>query len=223
MKSKLVYLFAIALLYQSFQVFAQGEPKIVQFSGVVVSGGDSLNGVPYVSLFIPKTGRGALSNAVGYFSMPALTKDSIVIVATGYKTTKFVIPDNDATNISVMIELKQDTLLLPIIEVFPYYTEELFKQAFLALRLPDQDTRNMNRNINDRLLAAMFEETYYDGAMNHRWFTQQQAIKQERKYMDPNAYNPLLNPFAWVQLVKSIRNGDFKKKSYNEDGKKLKR
>ncbi len=223
MKLKLIGIISILLFCKLDWALAQGEPKIVQFSGVVVSGGDSLNGVPYVSLYIPKTGRGALSNAVGYFSMPALTNDSIIIIATGYKSTTFVIPNNEASNISVMIELKQDTLLLPIIEVFPYYTEELFKQAFLALRLPEEDNRNMNRNLNDRLLAAMFEETYYDGAMNHRWFTQQQALRQERKYMDPSAYNPLTNPFAWVQLVKSIRNGDFKKKSYNEDGKKLKR
>ncbi|MFQ3577003.1 MAG: carboxypeptidase-like regulatory domain-containing protein [Cytophagales bacterium] len=205
-----------------FNSFGQGKPHLIQFSGLIVSG-DSLRGVPYASVYVPKTGRGVISNQVGFFSMPLLPLDSVVFMSPGYKQFGYKIPKDSPDNLSVMIEMKEDTLMLPVIEIFPYYTEELFKKAFLALRLPDDPSKNIEKTMNDRLIAMLLDETYYDGAMNHRWFTQQQALKQERRFMDPMAYNPLLNPIAWATFINSLKKGDYKDKSYNEDGKKKKK
>ncbi|HTF81232.1 MAG TPA: hypothetical protein VL947_05895, partial [Cytophagales bacterium] len=59
---------------------AQGNVEPIQFSGVVFTG-DSNMTVPYTTLYIPKTGRGVVSNKYGIFSMPVLPKDSVVIIA----------------------------------------------------------------------------------------------------------------------------------------------
>jgi hypothetical protein len=29
---------------------------------------------------------------------------------------------------------------------------------------------------------------------------------------NPQSNNPLLNPFSWLQLIKQVKNGEFKKK-----------
>lgn len=211
----------LALLFVA-QVFGQGKPNLIQFSGLIVAG-DSMRGLPYASVYVPKTGRGVISNQVGFFSMPVMALDSVIFISPGFKQFGYKIPKDSPDNISVMIAMQEDTLMLPVIEIFPYYTEELFKKAFLALRLPDDPSKNIEKTMNDRLIAMLLDETYYDGAMNHRWFTQQQALKQERRFMDPMAYNPLLNPIAWATFINSLKRGDYKDKSYGEDGKKKKK
>ncbi|CAA9281260.1 MAG: hypothetical protein AVDCRST_MAG95-3325, partial [uncultured Adhaeribacter sp.] len=61
---------------------AQGRAAVVQFSGIVASG-DSLYGVPGVTVYVPKAGRGTATNEYGYFSMPVLAGDSVVVRALG--------------------------------------------------------------------------------------------------------------------------------------------
>lgn len=216
--SKLTIFFAFFLI--SISIKAQGNVEPIQFSGVVFTG-DSTMTVPYTTLYIPKTGRGVVSNQYGIFSMPVLPKDSVVIIATGYKRTHYIVPQsNERKSISVMIQLKQDTLELPLVEVFPYQTEEIFKQAFLALHIPDHPNAALEKTMNDRIIAMMSSEAPADGQMNHSWYARQYAIAQERKYQSPLAYNPLFNPFAWAQFVNSLRKGAYKKKEYDDKGKK---
>jgi hypothetical protein len=214
---KKVAIFFLSLL--TSPIFSQGKPKIIQFSGLIVSG-DSMHGIPYASVYIPKTGKGVISNQIGFFSIPVHPLDSVVFLASGYKALGYKVSKDSPENLSVVIHLKEDTLTLPAIEVFPYYTEELFKKAFLALRLTDDPSKNIEKTMNDRLIAMLLDETYFDGAMNHRWFSQQMALRQERKFMDPMAYNPLLNPFAWYTFIKSLRKDDYKEKKFNDSGKK---
>jgi hypothetical protein len=216
--SKLAIFFVF--VFSNVFVWAQGNIEPIQFSGVVFTG-DSNMTVPYTTLYIPKTGRGVVSNQYGIFSMPVLPKDSVVIIATGFKKTHYIVPiANERKSISVMIELKQDTLELPTVEVFPYQTEEIFKQAFLALQLPENQHAGLEQTMNDRIIAMMSSEAPADGQMNHSWYAKQYAITQERKYQSPMAYNPLFNPFAWAQFINSLRKGAYKKKEYDEKGKK---
>jgi hypothetical protein len=195
---------------------AQGKDKVVQLSGLVVCN-DSLYGVFGAHLYIPKTGRGATTNEVGFFSMPVVEGDSLIIIATGYKQQSFKIPKTNEDKISLMVDLKQDTLTLPVIDVFPYYTEELFKTAFLALQLPDQQYASINYNLSDRVMATLYAKSEMDGSMNHKYFMQQQAYNQSTRFQAPNI--SLLNPFAWAQFIRSVNNGDLKKKKYKDEDK----
>lgn len=186
----------------------QGRERILQFSGVVV-GTDSLSGVPGVHIYVPKAGRGVTSNAYGYFSMPVLVGDSIIISAVGYQKQHYIIPGDKGNSLTAIIELKEDITYLPEVEVFPYPTEEMFKKAILALELPHKDQYdNMRKNLNEETLAKMFQTMPMDGSMNHRWFMDQHIQNQNYKFMPPS--NPLLNPFAWAEFIKSIKRGDFK-------------
>lgn len=207
-------------LINIYNINAQGMVEPLQFSGVVFTG-DSNQTVPFTTLYVPKTGSGVVSNRYGMFSMPVLPKDSVVIIATGYKKTFYLIPENnERKSVSVMISLHPDTLELPMVEIFPYQTEEVFKQAFLALNLPDNPNAALEKTLNDRLMAMMASEAPVDGLGNHNFYARQYAIAQERKYQDKMAYNPFFNPYAWAQFISSLRKGQYKKKEYDDKGKK---
>ncbi|HSZ24827.1 MAG TPA: hypothetical protein VK766_03865 [Cytophagaceae bacterium] len=195
--------------------------RVVQVSGLVVNG-DSLYGVPGVAVYILQSGRGTNTNYVGYFSLPALLGDSIVINSLGYKVRKYVVPDTlTADKMSLIIELMEDTLMLPAIEIFPWPTEQLFKQAFLSLKLPEQDLHNMNQNLNEQVLKRMLYATSASSAENHRYYMQKQIQTSDKRY---NIVSPSLvftNPFAWAQLIKDIKKTKLKstmrERDYSDD------
>src|SRR5687768_13210014 len=64
---------------------AQQKKRVIQLSGVVLEE-DSVSGVPVpgVHIYVPKAGRGTTTNGMGFFSMPVLEGDEIVISAVGY-------------------------------------------------------------------------------------------------------------------------------------------
>lgn len=182
---------------------AQGGRRVIQFSGVIL-GEDSVSGVPGVHIYVPKAGRGTTSNVYGYFSMPAIVGDSVVVSAVGYEKQNFMVPGDQGDNFTVVIELMSDTTYLPPVEILPYPTEELFKQAILALKLPDeQNYRNMDRSLSEDLLLQMMQATSMDASENYRYYTNQQFMSMTDRFQ-PRA-NPLLNPFAWAQFIKSLK------------------
>lgn len=202
----------LAVLGFSQGAKAQGEKQVVQFSGVVV-GEDSTSGVPGVHIYVPEAGRGTTSNQYGYFSMPVLVSDSVVISAVGYRKQFFIIPEvGDKKSITVAIDLESDTTFLPSIDIFPFPTEELFKEAVLALELPPEyDDSRLRKNMNDEVLAQMFRDMPMTGNMNFRQYNNQQFENMHGR-ASAGFYNPLLNPFKWAEFIRSIKRGDFKKK-----------
>ncbi|MFY0653326.1 MAG: carboxypeptidase-like regulatory domain-containing protein [Cyclobacteriaceae bacterium] len=174
-------------------------------------GVDSVSGVPGVHIYVPKAGRGTTTNPYGYFSMPVLEGDSLIISAVSYERQHFVIPEGKSDNYTVIIQLAKDTTYLPELEVFPYPTEELFKEAILALELPNQgDLNNLKRNLDAAMLRKMFANTAMGPSSNHNYFIQQQMAHWNNRFQPTSI--PLLNPFAWAQFIKSIKRGDLKKK-----------
>ncbi len=202
----------------TFGLYAQNSERIVQLSGLVV-GGDSLYGIPYVSVYVPKAGRGTMTNEVGYFSLPTIVGDSVVISAIGFKKKSLIIPPDGKESLSLVIELKMDTTLLPTVEVFPYYTEEMFKHAFLALQLPNDDYNNMKQNLHDRFMSRLYIDEGMGAGANYRYYMQQQTLRQENRFRDPVASSQLFNPFAWYSAINSLRqqHKDKKKKKPIDD------
>lgn len=181
----------------------EDKSKVVQFSGVVTTQ-DTVSGIMGAHIYVPKRGRGTTTNYYGYFSFPVLEGDSLVISVVGFHKKHVVIPSIDGDSYTQIISMQEDTTYLPELEISPYPTEEMFKEAVLAYRLPNQgDLNNMDSNLDALTLAEMARAMPMDGSMNHRYFTQQQA-----EYLfDANGprYNPLLNPFAWAEFIKSLK------------------
>ncbi|WP_229725529.1 carboxypeptidase-like regulatory domain-containing protein [Hymenobacter baengnokdamensis] len=195
--------------------WAQGKRRIVQFTGIVASG-DSLLGVPGASVYVPKAGRGTTTNAYGYFSMAVLAGDSVVIRSLGYRNQTIIVPaDYQRQSFSVIISLKEDATVLPEVRIFPYATEQAFKRAFLALRMPTEKGSAAADNLNEELMRKIFNSQPMGATANFRQTMSQQQYNYDRRMgtaPNPHSNNPLLNPFSWLQLVKQVKDGEFKKK-----------
>lgn len=211
MKSLKRILFLILFVSLTFtsSILAQGQQEPIFFSGFVVSAENS-DPVPGVHLYIPKAGRGTATNSEGFFFMPTLPGDSLVISAIGFKKRFYRVPTEKTESYTVVIEMVEDTTTLPIIEVFPYPTEELFKEAFLALELPDEERiRILRSNLNQEIMTRMAYQLPMDGRMNFRNQMNRDVMALENQTSLPTLQ--LLNPFAWNRFIQSIKNGDFKK------------
>lgn len=186
------------------QLVAQDKnPDVVQFSGVVTNK-DTLRGLIGAHVYVPKAGRGTTTNYYGYFSFPVLEGDSVVISSVGFHKKSVIIPEMDDDSYTIVIPMEEDTTYLPELEITPFPTEEMFKEAVLAYRLPNQgQINNMVNNLDPMTLEEMARLAPNDGSMNHRYFTQMQAQYLFDGY-GPRP-NPLLNPFAWANFFKSLK------------------
>jgi hypothetical protein len=182
----------------------QGAKKVIQLTGVVTAG-DSLLGIPGASVY---------TNEYGYFSLPVLAGDSVVFSSLGFAKQSLVIPENfERDSYSIIVEMLEDPTMLPEIRVFPYATFRDLTQAVLAMKSPIGDIDEENA-MSKQILDQMFRNTPMDANSNHRNYMQLQNQQMMRRGgYNPGANNPLLNPFAWYEVIKGIKRGDFKKKN----------
>ncbi|MCA6074066.1 carboxypeptidase-like regulatory domain-containing protein [Fulvivirga sedimenti] len=202
---RLFGLFSVLLtviLISGPKAFGQGERHVIQLSGIILSEEDTTRGLPGVHIYVPKAGRGTTSNNLGYFSMPVLPGDEVVISTIGYEKQYYKIPNIDKQSLTIIVEMVSDTTYLREVTIMPFPTEEVLKEAVLALNLPER--RNIaEENMSAELLALMIETTPMDGAQNARWYLNNWAAYQGDRF-GPRP-NPLLNPFNWAQFFKSLK------------------
>ena len=142
---------------------AQQQKRVIQLSGIVM---DTVAGpLPGVHVYIPKAGRGVTTNAVGFFSLVVVPGDSIVISSVGYKRRHYIVEPSDKEFVTIVVPMVEDVTYLKEIVIVPYPTEEVFKEAVLALNLP-ADKAIDDKNMNAELLALMLKTTPMDGTMN---------------------------------------------------------
>lgn len=209
--SKINYLLLSVLtvvcwLSSSHDSDAQQQKRVIQLSGVVI---DTTTGpLPGVHVYIPKAGRGVTTNGVGFFSMAVLVGDSIVISSVGYKRRHYIVPESEKEFVTIVVPMVEDVTYLKEIVITPFPTEEVFKEAVLALNLP-VDKPIDEKNLNAELLALMLKTTPLDGPSNQRYALSQWAASQNDRYMPLT--NPFLNPFNWVKFFNGLKK-DKKKK-----------
>lgn len=190
---------------------AQQKKRVIQLSGVVLEE-DSVSGgpVPGVHIYVPKAGRGTTTNGMGFFSMPVLEGDEITISAVGYDRQSVTVSPEWPEYQTIIITLTQDTTFLPEVVIFPFPTEEVFKQAVLAMNMPLDNNGIDKRNFNEELLALMIKTTPMDGYQNQRYYLDQWANSANSRFQPVT--NPFLNVFNWAKFFSSLKENDKKKK-----------
>jgi hypothetical protein len=201
--SRSVILPALGLVFLLFTAqygFTQQQKRVIQLSGVVM---DTVEGpLPGVHVYVPKAGRGVTTNAVGFFTMPVLIGDSIVVSSVGYQRQFYIVPPDANEYVTIIVPMVQDVTYLREVEVVPYPTEEVFKEAVLALNLPS--TPNVDqKNLNAELLALMLKTTPMNGPQNQQYYLNQWAATQNDRFMPVT--NPFLNPFNWVKFFNGLK------------------
>lgn len=185
------------------------ERQLVQFSGVVVT--DSLEPVPFTHIMIKNSFRGTVSDVFGYFSFVAQERDTIVFSAVGFLRSYYNVPDSlPEKRYSMIHVMARDTVLLDTLQVYPWPSVEQFRDAFLALRLPDDDYALATRRLSPAELVQRMEDLPPDAFAS---FQNQMALDRTRLYWSGGT-PPInvFNPIAWAQFLQAWRNGDFKKK-----------
>lgn len=189
----------------SFPAFAQSQRRIIQLSGVVLAEEDngSVAQLPGTHIYVPKAGRGTITNSLGFFSMPVLAGDSVIISSVGYERQHYIVPNHTSEYLTIVIEMVQDVTFLKEVQVMAFPTEEVFKEAILALNIPTDNSKIDQKNLNQELLALMLKTTPMDGPMNQRYYLDQWAATQNNRFGP--VMNPFLNVFNWAKFFQSLK------------------
>lgn len=201
------------LLTESTYNSASAQSKndsLIQFSGVLLTR-DSLEAVPFATVMIKGSNRGTISDYYGYFSFVAERGDTIQFSYVGFKDAFFWIPDSlDRKNYSLIQMMDVDTVILQEAVIYPWPTKEQFRQAFLDLRLPEDDKQIAMRNLERAELKERMENMEASGSESFKIANQMRA--NQLYYAGQLPPNNLLNPIAWAKFIKAWKNGDFKRK-----------
>lgn len=197
-------IFLCAFLFSQQESKAQENDKlhIVQVSGLIMNQ-DSTMSIPGVHVY-DQRGRGTVSDYKGWFSKPFVAGDTLTISVIGFKNQKIVVPDTVGDRASVIYALEEEVTELADVEVNPFPSEELFKEAILAMNLNEQQENVLNaydpETVRELVRTMPLEGT---PSMNYRYIQQQQL--RNLQYNSGPRTNPLLNPFAWGRFIKSLK------------------
>jgi DNA-binding transcriptional regulator/RsmH inhibitor MraZ len=196
-------------------VFSQEDDDLIQFSGVVITG-DSLSPVPFTNVLIEQSNRGTMTDYYGYFSFVAQKGDSVLFSAVGFQKSRFVIPDSLESNKYSLIQIMvQDTIQLQPAVVYPWPTREQFKEAFLALEVPDTDADRAARNLAQADMIARMDAAMPSGGETFKYSMQE--YQSQIYYAGQAPPQNIFNPLAWAKFIEAWKRGDFK--SERERGK----
>lgn len=190
------------LFLSASEINAQGKKHVIQLSGIIL-GEDTVSGIPGVHVYVPKAGRGTTTNRVGYFSLPVLEGDSVVFSSVGYERKHYIVPPTEKDHITLVIDLVTDTTYLDDVTIMPFPTEEVFKEAILALNIPLDEGQYDNKNLDAELLQLMLRTTPMDGYGNYRMFLDTWRQHEQNKFGPPT--NPFLNPFNWAKFLRDLK------------------
>ena len=161
------YLYFLGLLLLPMFSLAQQTPQsdVFQLSGLVIGRG-SLEPVPYVTLQINHSLRGAVTNEEGFFSIPVTARDTVYFRHLGYGESRLVVKDyikeykqDNSVYLYAIQYIKEDTFTLKPVTIFPYKTPEELKTAVLNMDpegTPDAIAReNLNPEIIDAIIKTL--------------------------------------------------------------------
>jgi hypothetical protein len=198
----LIVILIVCGLVACLPATAQNHKRIIQLSGVVISADSMSSPIPGVHIYVPKAGRGTTSNRTGFFSMPVLVGDSVVISSVGFVRQTTVIPNYPSDFLTLVIEMVEDITYLKEITIMSFPTEEVFKQAVLALNVPF-DSGIDPAQMNAELMALMLRTTPMDANQNYKYYMDQYAGSVNDKFQPRT--NPFLNPFNWARFFRDMK------------------
>ncbi|MBK9284247.1 MAG: carboxypeptidase-like regulatory domain-containing protein [Sphingobacteriaceae bacterium] len=184
--------------------------ELIQFSGVVLDQ-DSLTPIPFVSVVIKGTNRGANSDFYGFFSLVVKPGDELEFVSLIHKKRTYKVADTLRQKYYYAVQvLTKDTIQLPQVEVFPWPTKEEFKRAFLALNLNDTDVDRAQKNLEREAMTYLERNQTASASENYKYVMLAYYTKAYSNGQSPSI--SLLNPFAWAQFIDNVKKGKYSKK-----------
>ena len=187
----------------------QLDENLVQFSGIVRD--LEHRPLPYVNIIILSDKRGTTSDRRGMFSFVVRTNDTILFSHMGHKGTIHVIPDSlGGQQYPADIFMVSDTFQLAEVRIYPWKTYQEFKEAFLALDLPDDDEQRAYHNI--ALIKTQIKMNR-DGVTPNPNIAFREVMRQEYNQLytaGQTPYYTIFDPMRWAKFFQALKRGDFK-------------
>jgi len=183
------------------------ENELVQFSGMV----RDLRHRPlaHVNIIIVNEKRGTTTDRRGMFSFVVRPSDTILFSHMGHKGTIHLIPDSiGGQQYPADIFMVSDTFHLAEVRIYPWKTYQEFKEAFLALELPDDDEKRAYHNI--ALIKTQIKMNDHGPSPNINF---REVMKQEYNQLytaGQYPYYTIFDPMRWAKFFESLKRGDFK-------------
>ncbi len=204
------FLFSILVVFSLMCKAQVVEKRLVQFSGLVLSS-DSLQALPFAVIYDKNIGKGCYSNYTGFFSFVASEGDSIYFSYVGFKRKLFVVPRNlTEEKYSIVQLLTADTLNLAATIIRPWPKPEEFKQAFLDLKVQDDDLDRAKKNLQKMESADLRINLPPDGQEASNYFLRKNTSSYYYRGQTPP--QNIFNPLAWAEFIEAWKRGDFKSK-----------
>lgn len=202
----------------AFSIQAEGQRKkdqkqqldenLVQFSGIVRD--LEHRPLPDVNIIILADKRGTTSDRRGMFSFVVRTNDTILFSHMGHKGTIHVIPDSlGGQQYPADIFMVSDTFQLAEVRIYPWKTYQQFKEAFLALELPDDDEQRAYHNI--ALIKTQIKMNR-DGGVPSSSIAFREVMRQEYNQLytaGQTPYYTIFDPMRWAKFFQALKRGDF--------------
>jgi hypothetical protein len=205
LKNSLIILLILTL--PLVHLFSQDDKKLIQLSGVVRN--EYLQPLQFVHILILNKQRGTISDTRGMFSFVVEEQDTILFSAIGFKRTGLIIPDTlESFNYPVDVIMESDTIEIAEVIILPWKTYEEFKEAFLAVDLPDDDLQRAYRNL--AMINAQIHNTDIepDPGMNYQYQMREQYNQLYTRGQMP--YYTIFNPLNWAKFIDYLKDGKFR-------------
>lgn len=206
-----VSLFLLLGLLAASGVRAQDttRTRIWQLSGMVVEH-STHDPVPYAAVKVYHSRRSIMTNNEGFYSIPVMKGDTIVIAALGYRTS-FLIVENylneylgnkESDYLYTINYLEEDSIQLAAVTIYPYNTPEALRTAMIeANTLMPLEEKYARQNLDPKLLDELVKTMPVDGS--------ERASIARQIYLDQAMHKNVaptvgLNPIAIYQLLKYL-------------------
>jgi hypothetical protein len=184
--------------------------RLIQLSGVIVSS-DSLEQLPFTTIFDLASRRGTIADYYGFFSMVVFPGDTLLFSYFGYKTSSYIVPDTLSDNrYSIIHMMSKDTVNLPTVTVYPWPSREDFARAFVEMKPYDDALRRAQKQLSGDNLAFVAARLSSDASLSYGWVQNQQNTKLYTMGQTP--VNNLFNPYSWASFIDSWKKGELGRK-----------
>lgn len=208
LKLLLVFVFFIlGILDGSGQRLFRDDNELIQFSGIIRT--LQHQPLPHVNIIVLNERRGTTADQRGMFSFVVKRNDTILFTHIGFKPTLHIIPDSlEGHQYPADIFMVGDTFKLAEVRIYPWKTYQEFKEAFIALELPDDDEQRAFQNIALIKTQIKVNQGGPNPTINFR-----EVMKQEYNQLytaGQYPYYTIFDPMRWAQFFESLKRGDFK-------------
>lgn len=222
---RLRYLSAIStfilLLIASSGFAQQADTMVYQLSGLVVNERTN-EPVPYAIVRVNRSRRGIVANGEGFYSIPVVESDTVHFNSIGYVRTSLLMKEylaqykgnKKSPYLYAINYMKEDSVVLPTVYLFPYDTPEKLKAAMLAMNVPTRGAEVFaSRNMDPAVLDTYIETLPVDAG--ERVMVGQQLYYKQYRQQNIAPVMPIFDPVAVYSLLKYIN--DKAKKEREED------